>query len=73
MTTTNARYFCPKCQSTDLHVAIKTMAKLIQDDDGNLQTDVDPVEHWLWHDASLMLCDRCKHKSPARHFDSYAI
>lgn len=53
-----ATYRCPKCGNDDrLHVTIKAGAWLIQDDDGNIQTDV--FGDHDWDDDSPMFCSAC--------------
>jgi hypothetical protein len=60
---------CPKCKSPDLKVdvTIRTRARLIQEPDGNFQTDEDGGDH-EWDGDSTMECAVCGHEDVARAF-----
>ncbi len=62
-------WMCPKCNSQDLKVdiVINTRARLIQEDDGNFQTDENGGDH-EWDGDSAMECCDCGHEAPARNF-----
>jgi hypothetical protein len=57
---------CPKCNSTCLNVSVVASAKLIQEEDGNFQTEIDGDHEW--DDASLMWCDACGHSAETLSF-----
>ena len=60
---------CPKCKSPDLKVdvTIHTRARLIQEPDGNFQTDENGGDH-EWDDDGLMECCDCGHEAKVSAF-----
>ena len=60
---------CPKCKGMDLKVdiVIHTRARLIQEADGNFQTDEDGGDH-EWDDDGLMECCDCGHEDKVSVF-----
>ena len=62
----NRKYRCPKCRSDDLRVQVSAVAALIQEDDGNIQTDI--ASDHVWCDNSWMTCNDCEHHAPAHRF-----
>lgn len=60
---------CPKCQGQDLKVdiVIHTRARLIQEPDGNFQTDENGGDH-EWDDDGLMECCDCGHEAKVSAF-----
>ena len=66
------QWSCPKCGGGDLEVTIQCQAKLIQEDDGNYQTDTDEVlnhDH-EWGETSTMRCRFCGHVAIAARFEN---
>ena len=63
-------WLCPKCNSDDLSVdiTITATARLIQEDDGNFQTDIDGGDH-VWDGSSRMICNACGHEGTAGGFE----
>lgn len=63
------KWQCPRCQSTDLKVmvAIRDWAVLVQENDGNFQTDLKAGDH-EWDDTSDMECRDCELGGPAHAF-----
>lgn len=54
---TKPKFTCFKCGGTDLGVTVLTQAKLLQEPDGNIQTEADGNHEW---DAShTMWCNAC--------------
>ena len=68
-----AQYVCPKCEATDgLEVAVLVWAELIQEEDGNFQTDTttpDDSSH-EWDGNSDMYCTTCGHRGKVSEFDT---
>lgn len=58
-----AHYACPKCKGTGLKVQVKTEARVLQDENGDLDTVVVPDRTCAdeWNNSSLMTCeaDQC--------------
>ena len=63
-------WVCPNCNSTNLRVSvtIQTEAMLIQESDGNFQTDDDQGGDHEWGNDSFMRCCDCGHTGEARDF-----
>lgn len=66
-------YKCPKCGNTDrLAVEVRTWATLIQEADGNFQTDTtgddQPDYDHYWDDDSQMMCRECDHEDTVKRF-----
>ncbi len=63
-------WVCPRCGDTDLKVdiVINTRARLIQEADGNFQTDEDGGDH-EWGGSSIMECCNCGHEDKSRKFE----
>jgi len=62
----NYQYKCPHCGGDALRVEVATMARLVQEDDGNIQTEV-----WgdhEWDNDSYMRCTECGHDDWASGF-----
>jgi hypothetical protein len=51
-------YVCPKCASTNLSVTVSTSARLIQQDDGDFQTEIDGDHEW--DHTHTMWCNDCQ-------------
>ena len=62
-------WMCPKCKGMDLKVdiVIYTRARLIQEPDGNFQTDENGGDH-EWDDDGLMECCDCGHEAKVSAF-----
>lgn len=62
-------WMCPKCKGMDLKVdiVIHTRARLIQEPDGNFQTDENGGDH-EWDDDGLMECCDCGHEAKVSAF-----
>ena len=62
-------WMCPKCKGQDLKVdvVIHTRARLIQETDGNFQTDSDGGDH-EWDDDGMMECCDCGHEAKVSAF-----
>ena len=62
-------WMCPKCKGMDLKVdiVIHTRARLIQEADGNFQTDEDGGDH-EWDEDGLMECCDCGHEAKVSAF-----
>jgi hypothetical protein len=61
------RYRCPKCHRDDrLTVVVSAAAHLIQEEDGNFQTDLEDNDH-TWDKNSPMWCG-CGHFAMAGDF-----
>jgi uncharacterized protein YbaR (Trm112 family) len=60
---------CPKCKGQDLKVdvVIHTRARLIQETDGNFQTDSDGGDH-EWDNGGMMECCDCGHEAKVSAF-----
>ena len=54
---TRPRYVCPNCGSHNLEVNICATAKLVQQDDGNFETEVTGDHEWDGN--STMVCTVC--------------
>jgi hypothetical protein len=63
-------WVCPKCGDTDLKVdiVINIRARLMQEEDGNFQTDEDGGDH-EWGGSSMMECCNCGHEDKSRKFE----
>ena len=63
-------WMCPKCRGNNLRVEIQmtTMARLIQEGDGNFQTDDDKGGDHEWGGESQMDCCDCGHTGKAASF-----
>lgn len=64
-------WVCPNCNSTNLRVSvtIQTEAMLIQESDGNFQTDDDKGGDHEWGKDSFMRCCDCGRTGEARDFE----
>ena len=51
-------YRCPQCDSTNLSVTVLASARLIQEPDGNFQTEVEGDHEW--DDCHTMWCNDCQ-------------
>ena len=62
---------CPNCNSTNLRVSvtIQTEAMLIQESDGNFQTDDDQGGDHEWGKDSFMRCCDCGKTGESRDFE----
>ena len=62
-------WMCPKCKGMDLKVdiVIHARARLIQEPDGNFQTDENGGDH-EWDDDGLMECCDCGHEAKVSAF-----
>lgn len=62
-------WMCPKCKGQDLKVdvVIHTRARLIQETDGNFQTDSDGGDH-EWDNGGMMECCDCGHEAKVSAF-----
>lgn len=62
-------WMCPKCKGQDLKVdvVIHTRARLIQETDGNFQTDSDGGDH-EWDNGGMMECCDCGHEAKVAAF-----
>jgi uncharacterized Zn finger protein len=64
-------YSCPKCGSVDnIDVTIKTNAKLIQHENGEIETDSFETKNsdHHWDEKSLMNCIDCGYIATAKEF-----
>lgn len=61
---------CPKCQSLNLAVEVKIMAKLYQSKE-NFETEDDGGGH-EWDETSHMQCGKCGFSGKAHEFDTSA-
>lgn len=60
-------YVCPICTSKDLGVCVLTSAKLIQDPDGNIQTETVDDSH-EWDHSHSMWCNECGYRGGGNSF-----
>lgn len=58
---------CPECESDSLSVVVMTSATLVQESDGNFQTEVDGDHEWDGN--SSMTCTDCGHSGAASEFE----
>lgn len=58
---------CPECESDSLSVVVMTSATLVQEPDGNFQTDI-AGDH-EWDENSSMTCTDCGHSAAASDFE----
>jgi len=58
---------CPECASSALSVVVTVSANLLQEPDGNFQTDV-AGDH-EWDENSSMTCTDCGHSAAASDFE----
>lgn len=61
-------YQCPSCESPVLEVVVTVFRAVIQDDDGNIQTDYARCSDEEWNDDSPMQCVACDYSGPALDF-----
>lgn len=55
---TKPKFTCFKCGGTDLGVIVLTQAKLLQEPDGNIQTEAVDGNH-EWDASHTMWCNAC--------------
>lgn len=67
----DARFKCPTCKSEDLRVEVKAVAVLIQEPDGNLQTQIESDHDW--DGTSTMMCGECNKVGSAEDFDGEKV
>lgn len=63
-----SRWRCPSCFGDDLRVVVSVTARLIQEPDGNFQTD--PVGDHEWDEFNPMKCETCDFDGEARDFEA---
>lgn len=62
-------YTCPNCASTNLTVTVLATAALIQQPDGEFETDLSDSDH-EWNKTSPMRCEDCGHAGDAGGFQA---
>lgn len=68
MASTNSYpYVCPECGSHDLMVSCEIICKVIQDGDG--EYDTQPSDDWYFDWKSPMTCQSCDFSEDVRRFE----
>ncbi len=63
-------FVCPACGSRNLHVACEIVCKVIQEGDGEFETQPSGESDWYFDRHSFMSCQDCDLNGEVRDFET---